>query len=250
MALLPPDVAPVFAGVLIVASFFTSALTAAFGIGGGVSLLAVMAAGLPLTTVIPVHGVVQLGSNAGRAAVQRAHIDWAVTAWFCGGGAVGAAIGGATVVNAPDAPLKLAVAAFILFAVWGPKPRGFGRGRGAAALGGALGGLVTMYVGATGPFTAAVLAAQRLDRLAQVATFSLCMSVQHVLKVIAFGILGFAFGPWVLLVTAMIVSGFAGTLAGGRLLRAMPEAVFRFGFRFLMTGLAMLIGVTGLRGLI
>ncbi len=250
MALLPPEVAPGFAGVLVITSFFTSALTAAFGIGGGVSLLAVMAAGLPLATVIPVHGVVQLGSNVGRAAVQRAHIDWAVTAWFCGGGALGAAVGGATVVSLPDAPLKLAVAAFILFAVWGPKPPGLGRGPGAAAAGGALGGLVTMYVGATGPFTAAVLAAQRLDRLAQVATFSMCMSVQHVLKVIAFGVLGFAFGPWALLLAAMIGAGFAGTLAGGRLLRAMPETVFRRGFRVLMTGLALYVGAAGLRGLL
>jgi hypothetical protein len=39
----------------------------AFGIGGGAALLAVMASLVPPAALIPVHGVVQVGSNLGRA---------------------------------------------------------------------------------------------------------------------------------------------------------------------------------------
>ncbi len=244
VSLLPPEVSSPFAVLLVLASFFTSALTAAFGIGGGMALLAVMAMGLPMTTVVPVHGLVQFGSNAGRAVVQRRHINWALTGWFSAGGTLGAVVGGATVVNLPDPVLKLAAAVFVLIMLWGPKPRALGQGRAAVAGGGAVGGFLSMYLGATGPLTAAVLAARQLDRWTQVATFSSCMTLQHVAKIAAFGVLGFAFGPWALLITAMIVTGFLGTLAGTKLLGALPEPVFRAGLLWSLTAMAAYLGLS------
>ncbi|MDY0191288.1 MAG: hypothetical protein RBR22_11190, partial [Desulfuromonas sp.] len=50
--------------VLIVTACLTSAMTAALGVGGGVLLLAVMSMLLPAAAIIPLHGLVQLGSNA------------------------------------------------------------------------------------------------------------------------------------------------------------------------------------------
>jgi hypothetical protein len=47
------------AGLLIVASFATSFITAAFGIGGGGVLLAILASLVPPAALIPVHGLVQ-----------------------------------------------------------------------------------------------------------------------------------------------------------------------------------------------
>lgn len=49
---------------MILASFFTSAITAAMGIGGGVVLMAIMAVFLPVSALVPVHGIVQMASNA------------------------------------------------------------------------------------------------------------------------------------------------------------------------------------------
>ena len=69
--LLPPDVSALAGIGLVALSLFTSALTAAAGIGGGLVLLSVMASFLPPIVVIPTHGVVQLGSNAGRAVLLR-----------------------------------------------------------------------------------------------------------------------------------------------------------------------------------
>ena len=62
------------ATLLTVASFFTSALTATFGLGGGVAMLALMGLFVPVSSLIPVHGAVQLGSNSGRAWHQRANV--------------------------------------------------------------------------------------------------------------------------------------------------------------------------------
>lgn len=247
MELLPPEISPAFAAFLIAASFFTSAMTAAFGIGGGLALLALMATGMPTATLIPVHGVVQLGSNAGRAMVMRAHVDWRLAAWFTGGGLVGAGVGAVSVTNLPDGPMKIAIGLFVLAMVWGPQPRGLGASNAAIAAGGALGGALTMFFGATGPFTAAFLNARRLDKLVQVATFSVCMSVQHVLKAVAFAALGFAFAAWTPLMAAMIATGFLGTLAGAAVLSRLPERAFRHGVRGLLTALALYTAWAGAR---
>ena len=65
-ALLPPGVGALVAVVLLGASFLGSFITVAFGIGGGGFFLAVLAALVPPAALIPVHGVVQFGSNLGR----------------------------------------------------------------------------------------------------------------------------------------------------------------------------------------
>lgn len=244
-ALLPPEVGPLFAGALILTSFATSALTAAFGIGGGLALLAVMAAGLPMATVVPVHGIVQLGSNAGRAVVLKDHIDWPAAGWFSAGGLVGAAAGGLMAARAPDDLLKIAVAAFILLMVWGPKPPAIGRGSIALAGGGAFGGVLTMIVGATGPITAALLSARRMAPMPQVATFSACMTAQHLTKGAVFGALGFAFAPWIPLTAAMIATGFLGTIAGAQILKRLPPDRFRQAFQVVMTVVALQLGIAG-----
>src|SRR3546814_9681888 len=66
----------------------------------------------------------------------------------------------------------------------------------------------------------------RLGRLDHVATHAACMLAQHFIKVIAFGLLGFNYGPYAGLVAAMIASGFLGTLVGKHVLVKMTDAIF------------------------
>ena len=61
---------------LLAASFAGSFITVVLGIGGGALLLAIMASFLPAAALIPVHGVVQFGSNSTRAALLRDGIQW------------------------------------------------------------------------------------------------------------------------------------------------------------------------------
>ena len=57
---------PISTIILIILAGFTSMVSAAFGAGGGLMLLVIMASMMPMSVVIPVHGLVQLGSNANR----------------------------------------------------------------------------------------------------------------------------------------------------------------------------------------
>src|SRR3546814_8065201 len=77
-----------------------------------------------------------------------------------------------------------------------------------------------MFFGATGTFVSAMVKSMRFGRLEHVATHSACMVAQHFIKVVAFGLLGFNYGPYAGLVVAMIASGFVGTVVGQHVLRS------------------------------
>ena len=58
-----PDVSSINFIILCVVSFFTSAISASFGLGGGTMLVAVFVNILNPLAVIPIHAVIQLNSN-------------------------------------------------------------------------------------------------------------------------------------------------------------------------------------------
>ena len=60
------------------AVFATSALSGVFGMAGGLVLLAILLAMLPVATAIAVQGAIQIVANGSRAWFSRAHIDWRV----------------------------------------------------------------------------------------------------------------------------------------------------------------------------
>lgn len=234
-ALLPDDVSLLAAAVVIAASFFTSALTAAFGLGGGLALLGAMGALFPPAAVIPVHGLAQLGSNAGRLFLQRASVVWPIAGWFAIGSLAGTIVGARLFVELPERALQMLIGAFVLATVWGPKPKGFAPGAKTFALTGLASAVLSMFVGATGPIAAAMVGAANLDKLKTTATHAAAMSAQHALKAIAFGFVGFAYADWAILIIAIVAAGFAGTTIGTKALISMPEARFRKGFTMILT---------------
>ncbi|MHA7871527.1 MAG: TSUP family transporter, partial [Hyphococcus sp.] len=104
---------------------------------------------------------------------------------------------------------------------------------------GAVGAFLTMFFGATGPIAATMLAATKLGRLHVTATHAACMVAQHGLKILIFGVLGFAYGEWAIIIGAIVLSGFAGTALGAHYLRRMPEETFSKGFRLILTLIAV-----------
>ena len=231
---------------LIVLSCFTSMLTVAVGMGGGTVLLAVMAQLLPVKAIIPVHGVVQLGSNLGRALLLMPHIQRDLLAWFLLGSVLGALLGGQVVVSLPVALLQGVLGIFILFTVWGPAVRSLGSNSRALAVGGFLSTLLTMFVGATGPFVVALLRAFSLKPQTLVATTAVCLVIQHLLKVVVFGVLGFAYSPYLPLIILMLISGFAGTLIGRRILIKVDEVKFQRGLNIILSLLALRLIIVAL----
>ena len=214
---------PATAIFLFAASFVGSFITVAMGIGGGAMVLAVMASLVPPVALIPVHGVIQFGSNVNRALVMGKHTFWPPVLAFGVGSVAGVMIGGAIAVDLPPAYVQIGVGLFVIWSVMRKPPAWLIKW---PALTGLISSILTMFFGATGVFVSGYVKSLELGREAHVATQAVLMTLQHLLKVIVFGVLGFAFGPWLGFMVVMIATGFMGTLVGRQVLIRMNDAVF------------------------
>lgn len=225
--------------VLVLLSVFTSAFTAAVGIGGGVLMIMALAQVMPAAALIPVHGMVQFGSNVGRTALTWRHVDLALLAAFLPGVVLGALAAAWLLVRLPAGVLELCIAAFVLFTCWGPGLPKRALGRGGVLVAGAVTTLLSSLVGASGPMVAAFIKQSQSGRLAKVATFSACMLLQHLTKAFVFGVAGFVFRDWLPLMLVMVAAGFLGTWLGLRLLHRLSEHRFDTLFKWALTLLAL-----------
>ncbi|APE30710.1 permease [Halomonas aestuarii] len=225
--------------LLVMLSVFTSAFTAAVGVGGGVLMIMALAQVMPAAALIPVHGMVQLGSNVGRTAMTWRHIDRTTLAAFLPGVALGALAAAWLLVRLPAGVLELCIAAFVLFTCWGPGLPSRALGRGGVMVAGAITTLLSSLVGASGPMVAAFIKQRQAGRLAKVATFSACMLLQHLTKAFVFGVAGFVFRDWLPLMLVMVAAGFLGTWLGLHLLHRLSDHHFDALFRWALTLLAL-----------
>ena len=244
---IPTELTIMEAAGLIVFSYITSAVSATFGLGGGVMMLVAMASIMPALVVIPVHGAVQVGSNAGRAWMLRKHINWSIFKFFLIGSVIGAALASQIVVALPRDVLRLTLGLFVLYIVWGPKPTKREIDDAAYVPVGIGTTFASMFVGATGLLIGAFMPPGKLGRMTTVTMQAICAMIQHALKIVVFGLLGFAFWEWMPLVLAMIATGFLGTFTGKALLEKIPEKAFGWLFKTLLTALSIrLISLAGL----
>ncbi|NNJ69386.1 MAG: TSUP family transporter [Boseongicola sp.] len=204
-------------------SFLGSFITVALGIGGGGLVLAVMAILVPPAALIPVHGVIQLGSNAGRLAMFLPHIFWSALPAFAVGTVIGASIGGAVAIDLPPAYVQIGVGTFVLFTIIAKSPKWLSRW---PAITGVISSFLTMFFGATGLFVASFTKSLALPRQPHVATHAAMMTLQHGLKVLIFAVLGFAFAPWAPTIAIMIATGLLGTYTGKHALAKMSDHNF------------------------
>lgn len=229
---------------LIATSFIGSFISVALGIGGGVLLLSIMATLLPAAALVPVHGVIQLGSNFTRAVMLRRHIYWAPVLIFAVGTAIGVAIGGLVVVDLPASFLQIGIGVFVIWSVLSKPPAWLSRN---PILTGGIASFLTMFFGATGIFVANFTKSLNLERHTHVATHAVFMTLQHSLKIVTFAILGFAFGPWIFFIAAMILAGVLGTFFGKFVLIRIPEKIFKRVFNVALVMIALRLIWSGIR---
>ncbi|NLY13035.1 MAG: TSUP family transporter [Gammaproteobacteria bacterium] len=238
--LLPADL-PLWAALVLIASAcLTSAMTAALGIGGGVLLLAILSMLLPAAAVIPLHGLVQLGSNANRAILTARYIRWPALYWFAPGVVLGALLASVLLIELPSWLLQLSIAGFILVLCWGPPvPQVATRALG-TFLAATFTTFLSHFVGATGPLVAAFIKQQQQgQRQATVATFAAAMTLQHAPKILVYSVAGFVFYEWLGLALLMILAGVVGTKLGLKVLYASSDQRFALVFNVLLTLLAL-----------
>lgn len=231
--------------ILLASSFLGSFITASLGVGGGAFLIVVMTDFVPALALIPLHGVVQLGSNGSRAVLTRKYLQPKMVGFFSLG-AIIATVAAIFLFNKTGTDfIPPLVALFILWLCWGKLPEiGLANKPIGLFAGGLLTTLATMVVGASGPLVSAWLGRSGIDRWTYTSNFSSCMTVQHLLKIAVFSFAGFAFTDWIPLLIGMLLMGYIGTKVGLLVLGKLPEKQFKTLFKWLLTVLAIRILMT------
>jgi uncharacterized membrane protein YfcA len=216
---------------------------------GGITLLAVMLLFLEPLVVIPLHGVVQLVSNSSRTFIQRAHLRWDII-WRYGVLLLPMGFVGLWFARGipPDA-LKTLIGVFVLVATWVPgllllgvHPEETNPQRRFFVLGGVV-GVVNIAVGATGPLIAPFFLNLGLSRFSLIGTKAACQMLGHLAKLVVFGVAGFAFGNWLLLLAVLSGCVIAGTWVGSRLLHRVSEVWFVRIYKAVLTLIAVRLAV-------
>jgi uncharacterized membrane protein YfcA len=224
------------------AAFFTSAMTAVVGSGGGTILIALMLQFMPPVAAIPVHGVVQLASNVWRTWLFRRNLAWHLIWRFALLVPAGIAVGLWLFQGLPAEAVKLLIGCFIivtLFArrlgrlrdkdlpLWAFFPMGF------------FVGVLNMIVGVVAPVIGVLIIRKELSKEDYVGTLGFYGVLTNGFKLAGFMLAGFSvveYGPAIL---AMVPAVLAGTWAGKRLLGRLSERVFMIVFQTALIALAL-----------
>ena len=213
-----------------VAAFFTSILSAIIGMGGGITLLAVMILSMELSIVIPIHGLVQFASNSSRWILFWKHIDWFIITRYTVGLVPFSFLGIHLVGMTHPTYLKIFIGFFILFAVYFPfhKLNLSMNPKRSFIYAGILNGTVSMIAGATGPLLAPFFLNRSLTKETLIASKAACQALAHFIKIILFGtVLGFDYTQYWSLILFMVVAVVIGTYMGKRILtRYISERIF------------------------
>ncbi len=234
-----PDMSPLMFAGLATASFFTAFIGVFTGTAGGLILLAIMASVMPPAVVIPVHTVVQLGSGITRTLIMWRWVMRATLLPFMAGATLGAAAGAKAFVSLPTSVLMGILAVFILIVTWLPKLGRLGAQGSRFAMVGFGSTFLGVFVSATGTLVAPFVASAAEDRRNHAATLGALMAMVHILKLLAFGFLGFAIGSYAFLMAAMIATGAVGNWVGEQALERTSEQRFRMIFQVGLTILAL-----------
>src|SRR5882757_4375250 len=224
-------------GTLMVATAFLSGL---FGMAGGMILIGVLLALMPLPTAMVLHAITQMASNGWRAFLWRAHIRWRPVMVYLIGCAI--ALGAWSITRyVPDKPVALLLLGVTPFlarlmpANIKPNPDSVWQG---ALYGSICMGLMLM-TGVSGPLLDTFFLGGNFGRREIVATKATCQVASHFTKLVYFGgIIDQAATLDPVVAGVAIAASMLGTSLARRILEAMSDAQFRTWANRLITTVA------------
>jgi uncharacterized protein len=207
----------------------TSFLSGIFGMAGGLVLMGVLLAVLPLPEAMALHAVTQMASNGWRGLLWWRHVRWRAAATFLAGSALAFVVWTQWryVPSKPVAFILLGLSPFVIRLVPAglrPDPERLGHGLvyGSASM------TLMLFAGVAGPLVDAYFLGKALDRREIVATKAACQGMGHLAKLAYFGGLvdqAAGLDPWV--AAAAVAASLTGTWAARPVLERLSEAQYR-----------------------
>ena len=238
---------------LAAASVGTSFVSGILGMAGGMILLGILLAALPLPAAMALHGVTQFASNGWRAAMLWRSVDWRVLRGYAMGAAISVAVFAAVriVLGKPAALIVLGLTPFVALALpeklhLNVERRGHSFACGLACV------ALSLTAGIAGPILDLFFVRSRMSRHQVVATKAMTQCMSHLIKIAYFG--GILAGeqshvsPW--LAASLVVLAFAGTTLSRSVLERMTDASFRRWTRWTVMSVGAMYLLGGIRAII
>ena len=179
-----PDTISLWGAVfLIILNLFCSFISTALSLGGGMLMLVSLSFILPPLALVPIHGIIQLGSNFARIFVSLKDLEIKVILPFILGNLIGTTFGANIVEIMSPAVGQIGVGLFILYSLFGTFPK---LGKKYIFLGGIISSTMSILFGASGPIVATLIKNLNFSPIKHVATHGSMMTFQHLFKSIAF----------------------------------------------------------------
>jgi uncharacterized protein len=220
----------------------TAFLSGIFGMAGGMILVGVLLALLPVPAAMALHAITQMASNGWRAFLWRDHIRWRAAGYFLIGSAL-AFIMWSFWLYVPSTPIALILLGLTPFlaraapAQLRPDPARLTHG----VLYGSLCMSLMLLTGVTGPLIDTFFLGGDLGRREIVATKATCQTVSHTAKLLYFGGL-VAQGAEVNLPMAIlaVIASMLGTSLARPVLERLSDGQYRRWAAHIITAIALI----------
>jgi uncharacterized membrane protein YfcA len=231
------------------AAFVTSMLSAVAGLGGGLILLTILAQVQPLSTAIPVHGVIQFMSNGSRAWFLLDDVDWGAV-WRSAVLVLPGSVAGVVVAGLiPGQAGLAALGLFALVVAWRPQLlrwRGDRFPRNGMLGVGGLSGFLNSTLGVSGPVVAPFFKAVTATHVAFVASAATSQVLAHSAKIAAYVLDGWRPLDDLDVIVVGIIGVTAGSRLGTGLLGRLSEETLAQIFKLVLTALALRLVIRAL----
>ena len=224
--------------LIIIGSFVSAYVSAAFAVGGGFIMLAIVSGVMPITAAVPMHAWMMLGLSLGRLWYFRREIVWRIVTPFLLGALIGVFIGGRVYFDLSEFLLSLVIGLLILAAVWMPKAEWGPRIPTPFFWVGVIHSFLSTLFSFGGLFQPLMIRAA-LTRLQIVGTLAAGLVFMNVLKLSAYSYYGFDYAPFLSVIFAAILAAVPGAYLGKKTLHHIPEDRFRLIFRIVMSCFAL-----------
>ena len=234
--------------ILGVSSLVTSFISGILGMAGGMILMGMLLAILPLPAAMTLHGITQFVSNGTRALMNRREIVWRIVGGYALGGLVAFAIFAAArvVLPKPAALICLGLMPFVGLALPERLHLNVER-RGHSFVCGLLCVCMSLTAGIAGPILDIFFVRSKMRRHVVVATKATTQAMSHLVKIAYFGHLVSGDGAEVdgVVVVTMVVLAFAGTRLSSLVLERMTDVSFRLWTRRTVMGVGLVYIASG-----
>jgi uncharacterized protein len=207
----------------------TSFLSGIFGMAGGLVLMGVLLALLPLPEAMALHAVTQMASNGWRSLLWMRYVRWRAAAAFLAGCAL-AFVVWTQWQYVPSKPVTFILLGLSPFAVRlvpadiRPDPERLGNGLlyGSASM------TLMLFAGVSGPLIDAYFLGRTFDRREIVATKAACQLAAHCAKLVYFGgLVDQAAGIDLPMAATAVAASMLGTTLARPILERLTEAQYR-----------------------